>query len=296
MRLSREDYVPVHAPAKIYPSTDVLRSRLTKNDQVPPIDFGLPEGPAALLGIIAVLALIDSTSFGTLLIPVWLLMRPGRLRARRLLAYLAIVAIAYAAIGLILLSSLLFWGEALFDAVSRAREGTTFAAGQAALAGGLIWFSTRMDPFTAAGKEKKRRRDELRGGSGSRMARFREHALGDDESAGSGLKPLLSLGLLAVGLEIATLLPYLAAIGLVASQAPELPGSAGYILLYCLIMIAPALVLLALRLLGGSLLEKPLQKLEGFLSRHANGTAATILFILGIVLGLNALGQLGVTD
>ncbi len=60
-------------------------------------------------------------------------------------------------------------------------------------------------------------------------------------------------------------------------------------------MIAPALVLLALRLLGGSLLEKPLQKLEGFLSRHANGTAATILFILGIVLGLNALGQLGVT-
>ncbi len=36
------------------------------------------EGRWAILVVLAVLALLDSTSFGTLLIPVWLLMAPGR--------------------------------------------------------------------------------------------------------------------------------------------------------------------------------------------------------------------------
>ena len=46
----------------------------------------------ALLGSLAVLALIDSTSFGTLLIPTWLLMHPGRVRAMRMLVFLGTVA------------------------------------------------------------------------------------------------------------------------------------------------------------------------------------------------------------
>ena len=38
------------------------------------------------LGSLVVLALIDSTSFGTLLIPVWFMLAPGRVRPGRLLA------------------------------------------------------------------------------------------------------------------------------------------------------------------------------------------------------------------
>ena len=56
----------------------------------------------ALLGGLVVLALIDSTSFGTLLIPIWLLMSPGRVRVGRLLAYLGTVAAFYFAVGAVI--------------------------------------------------------------------------------------------------------------------------------------------------------------------------------------------------
>jgi hypothetical protein len=60
-------------------------------------------GPA-LLGALALLALIDSTSFGTLLIPIWLMLVPGRLRRSRILIYLATVAGFYLLVGLLLLT------------------------------------------------------------------------------------------------------------------------------------------------------------------------------------------------
>lgn len=64
------------------------------------------------------------------------------------------------------------------------------------------------------------------------------------------------------------------------------------ILFYCVVMILPALVLLGGRLVAHRLLERPLRRLEAFLSRHANGTIAVILFLVGLFLGLNALDEL----
>uniref|UniRef100_UPI002456A3B2 GAP family protein n=1 Tax=Nocardia wallacei TaxID=480035 RepID=UPI002456A3B2 len=55
---------------------------------------------AALVG----LALVDSTSIGTLIVPVWLLLAPDRPPARRLLCYLAAIAVFYFALGLLLLT------------------------------------------------------------------------------------------------------------------------------------------------------------------------------------------------
>ncbi|WP_191089777.1 GAP family protein [Nesterenkonia ebinurensis] len=243
------------------------------------------DGSWALLGILTVLALIDSTSFGTLLIPVWLLMAPGRLRAGRVMVYLGVVAGAYAVIGMVLLAGLVLFGDQLLSWFSAASESELFLIGQAALAAGLIWYSLRLDPWTEAGKAKKRQREAGRSAA-DRVSRFRSRAVG--EGAGGGLGPLLALALAAVGLEIATLIPYLAGIGLVAATAPELPGSALMILFYCAVMIAPALVLLMGRMVAHRLLERPLARLEGFLSRHTNGTIALILFLLGLFLGLNA--------
>lgn len=257
----------------------------------------VPEGTDtfwALLGVLAVLALIDSTSFGTLLIPVWLLMAPGRLRGGRVLLYLTVVAGAYALIGMVLLAGLLLVGDQLVEGVTRAREAPAFLIGQAAVAAVLIWYSCRLDPFTRAGKEKKRQRDQARAaagrGSAGRVTRFRERAVGEGSRGGAGA--LLALSLTAVGLEISTLLPYLAGIGLVAVEDPGLPAAPAMILFYCLVMITPALLLLAGRILARRALERPLQRLEGFLSRHANGTVALILFLLGLWLGLGALGGL----
>ena len=252
----------------------------------------MPEGAQgtwSILGVLGVLALLDSTSFGTLLIPVWLLLAPGRLRGGRILGYLGVVAGAYAVIGLLLLTSLVLVGDHLVRALSELSAQPAFLMGQAALGAALIWFSCRLDPFTQDGKEKKRRREEARGTAG-RVARFRERAVGD--GAQGGHRALLGLALAAVGLEIATLLPYLAGIGLVAAEEPEAPLGPAMILFYCLVMITPALVLLILRLTAHRALERPLKKLEGFLSRHANGTVALILFLLGLWLVLGAVGEL----
>jgi NhaP-type Na+/H+ or K+/H+ antiporter len=48
------------------------------------------------------LALIDSTSFGTLLVPLWLMLAPGRLRPGRVVLFLFTVAGFYLAFGVAL--------------------------------------------------------------------------------------------------------------------------------------------------------------------------------------------------
>lgn len=251
-------------------------------------------GIAAVFGVLTVLALLDSTSFGTLLIPVWLLMAPGRLRIGRILTYLFVVGAAYAVIGLAILAVLSFFGDGLFGWLEDAGGHPVFLVAQLALAAGLILLSLRIDPMTKEGKERKRLREEAKvaagRGTADRVQRFRKRAIG--EGAQGGWAPLLALALTAVALEIATLLPYLAGIGLVAATDPGIPMAPMMIVFYCLVMLAPALALLVGRIVARRALERPLQRLEAFMSRHANGALGWVLFLLGLLLGLNALGSL----
>ncbi|MDZ5079045.1 GAP family protein [Nesterenkonia sp. HG001] len=292
-------------------------------------------GPGALWGILAVLALIDSTTFGTLLIPVWLLMAPGRLRGGRVLAYLGTVAVGYAAIGLVLLASLTFFGEGLVDWFAEVRDTRAFLLGQALLGAGLLAYSFHLDPMTKAGRERKARR-EAQSGSTGRVTRWRARVLGTEaagpgdrgsgdrgsgdrveasvqiraagggpgaSSAGSvpgartaarpaGVAALMGLALLAVLLEIGTVLPYLAGIGMVAAVGPEWPASTAMIGFYCLVMILPALVLLAGRVLARRAVQRPLERLDAWLSRHAAGMVSWVVGIAGVLLLLNALNAL----
>ena len=247
-----------------------------------------------LFPVLAVLALIDSTSFGTLLIPIWLLMTPGRLRAGRVLLYLAVVAAAYAAVGLVLLALALLVGDQVFGWVEDAQQNPVFLVAQIALGVAMVLYSFRLDPWSEAGKARKRARDAKLAAEGRgtavRLKRMRDRAVGEGSRGGVG--PLLTLGLIAVGLEIASLLPYLAGIGLVAAENPGIPLAPGLIIFYCIVMIAPALLLLIGRLVGGRLLDGTLRKIEGFLSRHASGTVAWIIGLLGLLLAINAYGQL----
>ncbi|MGO1318106.1 MAG: GAP family protein, partial [Cellulomonadaceae bacterium] len=59
-----------------------------------------------LVGALVVLALVDSTSFGTLLIPIWLMLTPGPLHVRRLLTFLGTVAGFYMLVGFALVAGL----------------------------------------------------------------------------------------------------------------------------------------------------------------------------------------------
>src|SRR5699024_12663121 len=57
-----------------------------------------------LLPILAGLALVDAMSIGTLAVPVWLLMAPGKVRVSRMLIYLATIGGLFYVLGLALLS------------------------------------------------------------------------------------------------------------------------------------------------------------------------------------------------
>lgn len=239
-----------------------------------------------LTGVLTVLALLDSTTFGTLLIPVWLLMTPGRVRAGRLLIYLGTVSGAYALIGV----ALLLGAQVLRDRIAELLAGVvTSPPGLAVLTLlglGLIVYSEYLDPMTAAGKQRRdrRRRAQAEAGQG-RLVTWRARVM-SEKTAHPG--PLVGLAGAAVALEVATMLPYLTGISLIGAYGPDLPASAGWVAYYCVVMVLPALIALVLRLVADRAVAPLLERLEQFLSRHSAGMAAWAIGILGVVLVLNA--------
>jgi divalent metal cation (Fe/Co/Zn/Cd) transporter len=114
-------------------------------------------------------------------------------------------------------------------------------------------------------------------------------------SSESGSGAALATLAVAAGLvEVATMLPYLAALGLIGTQGPAWPVSGLWILAYCLVMIAPALVLTAARVLAARLVERPLGRLDAWLTRNAATTTAWVVGIVGFLVARDAIGRLWV--
>jgi hypothetical protein len=191
---------------------------------------------AALIGALAVLALIDSTSFGTLLIPVWLLMAPGRVRVGRMLLYLGSIAGFYALVGL----AILLGAGALSDTLSTLSSTRPFLIAQLLLGVGLFAWSFKLEPVggrkpaesvvsgavapaggasaggaPAAGTTPDGVPAAAEPPRAGRLGRWRERVLSSESGGGAALATL------AVGaglVEVATMLPYLAALGLIGTQ------------------------------------------------------------------------------
>ncbi|GAA1977861.1 GAP family protein [Isoptericola halotolerans] len=258
------------------------------------LDLPGADGMLPLVGALVVLALIDSTSFGTLLVPVWLLLAPGRPRVGRMLLYLGTVAGSYLVIGV----AIALGAGLLLDRFDGVLESRPWLLAQLLAGVGLFAWSFRFD-----GKRARRRAEQ---GRPSRLVRWRERAMGT-APAGSGhgsgpssvattsLTPLLGLAVGAVLLEVATMLPYLAGIGLVT--AADLPAALALALLagYCLVMVLPALLLLAARRAAARRVDPLLQRAERWLSKNAAEMTGWVLGIVGVLLALNALGRLGWT-
>ncbi|MFF5077834.1 GAP family protein [Actinoplanes sp. NPDC000266] len=217
----------------------------------------------ALLGSLAVLALIDSTSFGTLLIPIWLLMHPGPVRAGRMLVFLGTVAVFYFAVGL----AVALGADAFLPQITRLLDTRPVSWIQLVLGVGLFFWSFRLD--------------RRRGAGGGRLARWRERALSDGSAAG-----LAGLALAAAAAEVTTMLPYLAAIGLLTGSGLG-PGAVAVVMAaYCLVMILPALVLLGARLAAGDRLTPLLTRVGDRLAR--SNALAWIVGIVGFLLARDA--------
>jgi hypothetical protein len=224
----------------------------------------------ALLGSLAVLALIDSTSFGTLLIPIWLLLHPGRVRVSRMLVFLGTVAAFYFAVGL----AIALGADAFMPQLTKLLSTRAASWAQLVIGVALFILSFRLD--------RKRRKTPAGGG---RVARWRERAMND-----GGTASLAGLALTAAALEVTTMLPYLAAIGLVTTSALTLPQTALVMAGYCLVMILPALVLMVLRLTAGHRIEPLLTRISNWM---ANSDAlAWIVGIVGFLLARDAVVRL----
>jgi hypothetical protein len=222
------------------------------------------------LAQLAVLALIDSTSIGTLVIPLWLLLRRGRALAAKVLFYLAVVAAFYYALGVLLISG----GRALVEGYGEVvgsvlqTPGFRWAALAAAVALIVYGFSgpwSKEERDKAAALKAAQRGPE--GGWGARIDRALRHP-----------GALVGLGVVAGLLEVPTMLPYLAASGLLVGSGAAFPVQLGVLALYCLVMILPALLLLFARLALGTRadawFERVAAKLGGMVSESAKWIAA----------------------
>ncbi|MFE6648625.1 GAP family protein [Nocardioides sp. NPDC057772] len=236
-------------------------------------------GGTATYVALAVLALIDSTSFGTLLIPVWLLMAPGRVRPGRILVYLSAIAGFYALLGI----AILLGGSAAAETLAGVSDSRPFLWGQLLLGVGLFAWSFKLDP-PRSGTARADAQEAPR-----RLLRWRERAVASESGSASALA---AMAVLAGLVEAASMLPYLAAIGIIGTEGPGWPVSALWILVYCAVMIAPALVLTALRVLAAPWVARPLALLDGWLIKHAASATAWAVGIVGFLLARAALWPL----
>lgn len=239
------------------------------------------------LGLLAVLALIDSTSFGTLLIPVWLLLVPGRIRGGRIVLFLSTVAGFYFFVGLLLAT-----GATLFlDAFEGFLSSTPVLLLQLVIGAVLLGIGVTMEPWTRAGKEKKAAertaREAVRGPG--RMARMRARATDGTAPAGA----VMGLALTAAAIEVASMLPYLAAIGTLVAADLALLGNVAVLAAYCVVMVLPALALLGLRLALHDRLSPVLHRVEGWMRSNSREMISWVVGIVGLYVAVGALQQLG---
>ncbi len=235
-----------------------------------------------LLAPLVALALIDSTSFGTLLIPLWLMLVPGRPRPGRIVLFLGTVAAFYLLLGM----ALLLGASMLLERLQQAGDSQPLRIAQLFLGIGLMALGARMEPWTQAGKERRAAKQARTGPS--LFVRMRGYAT--DASAPVGA--VVVFALTAAVIEAASMIPYLAAIGLLTASELSLLGRSVVLFGYCLVMITPALLLLVARLVFHGSVSPVLKKLEALLSRHTNGAMAWVIFLVGLYLAGDGLNRL----
>lgn len=240
-----------------------------------------------LVGALAALALADSISLGTLLIPVVFLVAP-HLRPSRILIYLLTISGFYLLVG-----TMIAWGAAhippSFAGLLKtpAAHAIQLAIGSAILIGAIV-------TLRRLGIERNRSAGDVAPGRtapSSRLARWRQSALADPSG-----KQVVLIALGAGLIEIATMVPYLAAIGLVSSSGTPAGTRIALLAGYCALMVTPALILLVLRLTLRSRIETHLQRLASWMERTGTENTAWILAVVGGLLARDALQRLQILE
>lgn len=236
---------------------------------------------------LAGLALVDSTSFGTLAVPALLLLAQ-RPQVRVLLTYLATICVFYWAVGLVLVlggETVSRWVDRLGD--TGAGGSTVLTGGQVVVGGLLVAGSFLVDGRAA---RRRRARREAQGRGPTRRERWTGRLMSGDLNPAA----VATVAVLAGLAELATMLPYLGAVAIITGAGQGMPFAALVLAAYVLVMVLPALALTGLRLVLGERARPVLNHLHGWLTRSADEVLGWVIGILGALLVVDGLGRLGV--
>lgn len=211
------------------------------------------------------LALMDSTSIGTLVLPLLIIVLARKVDWASLGFYLSVVAGLYFLIGIVLLTGAGVAKEAFSDAL----ESKPAYVAQLILGVALFILSFRI------GRDGKNASEQ-------RVNRLVERATGSPAA-------LASLALTAVLMEIATMIPYLGAIGLLTASDWSWPARFGVLAGYCLVMLLPVLVIMVLASLFGNRLWGRIERFSRWIARETEETMAWIIGIVGFFLAAGAI-------
>ena len=142
---------------------------------------------------------------------------------------------------------------------------------------GLVVWSFRLDPKAIA----------KRGGDPEASARR-----WTDRARRAAGRPslLVGLALLAGLVEAASMIPYLAAMGIIADMGAGLGRGALVLVGYCAVMVLPGTLLCGVRAARGGRADRALERAHDWAVRSAAGACAWTVGIVGVLLALNTLG------
>lgn len=232
-----------------------------------------------LLGTLLALALVDGTSLGTLGLPVWMLAQPT-VRARAVLTYLGALAAFYLVLGVVLLLGVRTGLESIGD------FGDTEAAAWIQVGVGVVLFLSSFLFDGPIGRWRRQRRQQK-----TRLSTW-EKLKRSTTGPNAGSSAMVRLALAAGAVEAMSMVPYLAAIGLLSARGVHAAEGAVVLALYCAVMVLPALALLVLRLAVSSKIEPTLARLSGWFDRNGNDLLAWTLGIIGFLLVSDGMGRL----
>lgn len=218
------------------------------------------------------LALLDSLSVGTLIIPIVALVAWRGLRPAPYATYLITIALSYLALGITLMLGITFFTEvAHLVSSSTWFSWVTLLLGVALAAYGILSPTPKKKTVDDITAERAQPRTASR----------------------STFLAMVALALGAAVVEAATMLPYLAAISLLHTTGLAFGVRTLILALYCLVMITPAaLIGVAAGILGPRIFGA----LTAILPRLEYETRVTLLWvaaIIGIILVSRSLPQLG---
>jgi hypothetical protein len=210
------------------------------------------------------LALLDAISVSTLLIPIWFLLTPRGLRYANVYLYLLLVAIGYLVLGVVLMTGLSTAREQIKSALESPAGDIALAAVGVVCILFALWYGLI-------------KRD---GGGDGRLNRWRETAVGESAT----MRGVFTVAAIAVMLEIATMFPYLLAIDTLDRDGSPWVTRVVVLAVYCLVMVAPAGLLTAGRMLFGAALTPALRRVNDWIRRNERQDTAWILGIVGFLL------------